>query len=841
MAKKEKEGNVNELWYGVTEDDFLNEDFIITEDLIDFNTPSMTLFIQNVNLFRQLIMEKDGLKPVERRILIMMYEAGAYMTSKNDHRPSRKCSKIVGDTMGIHGHGDMSIYGTLVNNGQYWKKAVPWIKPHGNFGNVSTPDDYAHMRYTEALVSHYGYCCFFKDLDKDCLEMIASTTGSDKKEDSEPLALPTRYPNILVNGGFGMASGNLFCIPPYQIEDIVRETKRLLKHPETTSIYMVPDFPTECDIIESEEGIREICETGKGKIKLRSTIEIDQKKNGDWILKIKNVPWMVNFNKITAKLLDLAKTNTIQIKTVEDHSYQVKEYGNIRTKIDYWVILDKSSDPYQIKQKLYKLTPLEKSLSIDFNIVTNDLEVNRPSLRGLLQMWIDSRREYKRRLYNKRLTKLNARILLLEILIYLTNGANINKTMDIIRTHSSDEAVEALMKMQKMNSYQATQILGMGLKVFNKDANAKFKEEYADCKAKVDELMKLIHSNKKIDEIIIEELDELKEWAVPRRCNVIKEGNDKVIADTDHTLIVTKMNLVKKIAYRQESIGKPIGMGAFKNNDFPKLLLTKVNNMETVTFFDMYGRFSAMPVYDIDSTINSHPGTPIYEVAKLNGPIISIMNNFNKESIEFIEKEANTKLSIVSLSANGFIKKTEISEFMGLRNLTNVIYTKVRDNDYIVYADILMERTNVLIYTNSGGYAFIAAKDIPMQSKQSTGLSCIKLNANDECAGLTAVGSKDTHLIIVTEKGLVKRVETEYLGTAGKRNVSSYLSSIDEGDKIIWVGATNVDKESKLCVFSRTEYVELDITDIPVQTRKAKGKKMINVPLGSNLIDIKVK
>lgn len=828
------------LWDGIDESDFLNEDFITEVDILELNVPAMTSFIQNINLFRQLTMEKDGLKPIERRILYTMYEAGAYLTSRNDRKNSRKSVKIVSDTMSLHGHGDASIYSTVVNNGQYWKNSVPWIKPYGNFGNLSDSDGYAHMRYTEALASYYGYMCFFKDLDKDCLEMIPSTIGGDNKEDEEPFALPSRYPNILVNGGFGMASGNLFCIPPFAIDDIITYTKKVLKHPETTSVYMIPDFPTECDIIDTDGSIRDFCETGKGSIKLRSTIDIEQKKNGDWILRIRNIPWLVNFAKIKDKLLELTKSGVLQIKTVEDHSDQVvMKDKSIRTILDYWIILDKSHDPYQFKNRLYKLTQLENPISIDFNVVTNDLQVGRPSLRGLIQMWIDSRREYKRRLYNKSMGKLNARMSLLRILITLTDGANIDKTIKIIRTHSSSEAIQALMKMQDMNSYQATKILDMGLRVFHKDAHEQFIEEYNKCQEKFDDYMEIIHSVKKIDAEIADELDELKEWATPRKCRLITEESEQQVANTDHTIIVTNENLIKKLPYKVEVDGKPITMGSFKNGDYPKLLLMKVNNLETITFFDMFGRCSAVPVYKIDSTPNTHTGIPAYDATKLNGKIITCLNNFNKESIDFIEERAGTKLSIVTLTESGYIKKTPIQEFVGLRNMTNMIYTKLRENDFIVYADILMDSSNLLVYTQQGGYTFISAKDIPSQSKQGTGLSCISLRDMDACVGLTAVGEKDTHLIVVTEKGLVKRCETAYLGEAGKRKVASYLSTLEANDRIIWVGS--VAKEKTLCVFTRSEYTEIAIDDIPVLARKAKGKKLINVPLGSNVISMYVR
>lgn len=839
--KKKSEKELQELWSGITEEDFLNEKYIEEVDIVDYNVPAMTLFIQNTNLFRQLTMEKDGLKPIERRMMYMLYEAGAYMTSKNDRRAFRKSSKIVGDIMGIHAHSDESIYDTLVSNGQRWKKSVPLIKPSGNFANVTSSDEYGHMRYTEALASYYAYCCFFKDIDKDCLEMIISTTGGDRKADDEPLALPTRYPNILVNGGFGLAMGNMFCIPPFQIDDIIENTIKVINNPDIPSIYMIPDFPTGCDIVDEDGSLHTMCETGKGSFKLRSTIEIDRKKNdGDWILKIKNVPWLSDFAKCKDRIYELYKSGDLQIKTVIDNSYQTKtKDGDIETQIDFWIVVDRSLDPYQFRNKLFKLTALEKPLNVDFNVVTNELRVNRPSLKDLIQMWIDSRREYKRRLYNKTLSKLNARIGILEILIHLTEKSRVTKTMKIITESSLNEAASKLMKEQKMNSFQAQQILGMGIKAFHKDAHDEYVAELKTVIEKKEEIMKIVHSNKKIDKIIIKELEELRQWAVPRRCDIV-DSNYRVIADTDHLLVITNGNLIKKIGYKQEIVGKPISMGTFKTNDYPKFIIPKINNLDTVSFFDMYGNYSTIQVYDIENTASANVGIPVYDIAKLSGPVISMMRDFNEESIRRLYECCDTTLNLVSLSADGFIKKTPVESFLG-HKAKNTRYSKIRENDYLVAVSLLLDTTVVIVYTAKGDFSILNTGELPEHSKNSTGLSCVNLDDMDMCIGLSAIGNEDQYLIVVTERGMVKRVEVEYLGDISPRRkkIKSYLTSLDDGDKVVWIGAAN-DKDKYLKVFTRTDYYEILIDDIPILSRKSKGKKMIAVPLGSGLINIEV-
>ena len=269
MAKKQSKKDKAEssrLWYDINESDFLAEsENIIDEEISSYDKQAMIYFSQNVNLLRHLPRLADSLKPVERRVLYAFYLNNALPNNK-----FRKSSRIVGDTMAWHPHSDASIYGTAVGMAQPWKNPVPLVEGDGNFGNDERPSGFAHMRYTDMRMSKYGYDCFFKDFDPDCIETVFNTAS----DENEPLSLPSKYPNILVNGGFGIATGNSFCIPTYSIPDIVRLTKRLLHNPEASDIYMMPDMPTGCDIVDNGS-LREICDTGNGTLKLRSTITIE--------------------------------------------------------------------------------------------------------------------------------------------------------------------------------------------------------------------------------------------------------------------------------------------------------------------------------------------------------------------------------------------------------------------------------------------------------------------------------------------------------------------------------------------------------------------------------------
>ena len=847
MARKKKqEGKLSkdeydQLWDGITEKDFLNEDEnIIDEEIADYDKSAMIFFSQNVNLLRHLPRLSDSLKPVERRGLVTLYENNALPDKKQ-----KKSARIVGDTMISHPHSDSSIYGTLVGLAQPWKNPVPLVQGIGNFGNDARPQGYAQMRYTEMRMSRYAYDCFFKDYDADCVEMVFNTA----KDDYEPLSLPSRYPNILVNGGFGIATGNAFCIPTYNVEDIVRVTKKLLRNPDSDDIYILPDMPTGCDVVDNGS-LREICDTGKGVLKMRSTITIETnpKRPNVWILRVHNLPWMTDISAIHEALSKLARDGIVPIKDIEDHSFAVKMQdpngGKMtRKKVRYDIIINKAHDPNQIKNKLYKLTQLEKSVSVNFKVVEDALQVGRLNMRDLILTWIYTRREYKRRLLNKKIVKINARLSLLEILIVLTSKDNLEKTIKIIRSNNEADIVKALIafKQIKINSYQAEKIADMKLRAFSKDANAKYKEEYAAKEKELKDCMSKAKSTKIIDDEIEIELDGLLKYATPRRSNVVADKSSVVIPDTDHFVAVTKLGMIKKLPYNKNIImkKKTPALGAFKAQDYPLHGLV-VNNHDSIMLFDNFGRFSNVPVHEIESTEPSQYGSRVYDVAKLNGEIVTASEFFAKDTEDFIKEHTGNNVSIVTLTKNGYLKKTSIQEYTKSRNQKNMRAMKLRDDDEMVCGMIVMgtvkKGVNMLIYTEKGNFSYISSDQIAVQSKDSSGLLSIKLDPDDACKGICVVGPKDRYLLVVTEKGNMKRCELDYLGQPGKRKMSSYLSTLETNDKIRYVDGMEDDTIVTVC--TRTTYEQFDCDDIPIKARKAKAVKLVAVPLGNNIISV---
>lgn len=811
------------IWDGITEQDFENLDNVEDREIGEFDKENMILFAANTNLFRQIIRLSDSLKPVERRVLYALYTLGAKPKNKT------KSAAIVATTMKYHPHGDSVAYGAMVNLAQPWKRPCPLVSGKGNFGNAGSPEMFAHYRYTEAYMSKYAYECFFEDYDPECVETIFNSASDTE----EPMALPSKFPNILVNGGFGIAFGNSFRIPPYNINDIIEKCEAVIKNPLYNDLYMVPDLPSDCDIIDDGTELHNIIETGAGTLRMRGRIEIEQRGN-KWALRIKSVPWMVNLQSVLSRIRELAKNGALSIIDIQDaNEPTISDGDEVDTSIDTAIIISNSHDPNVIKDKLYSMTDLEKSVAINFKVVTDNLTVGKMNMKDLILSWINERRSYKRRKFNKRLTVISARIELLDILIYLLQKDNINQTVDVIKNSTSDNIEERLRKLCKMSSYQAKRIGDMKLSAFTKDARKRYEAEKEKLEAERKEIMSIIKSEKKIDAIIIDELHDLYKYAKPRKTNVIAPSTGVKIADTMHHLIVSKGGYVKKLMYKDKY---EVNMGFFKTNDYP-IYRSIVHNMDSVIFFDSFGRYSIIPIHTIDNNESSQAGHTLFEVSKLSGKIVTTEKMMNPDDLNMISKFGIPYL--VTMTSRGYIKKTPLETYLAIRNTKNVRCMKVRDDDSMVFAGIILENSNLLVYTKRGHYMYLTMNSISEQAKDSMGLISMKLDPDDEVAGISVIGKDDEFIAVITNRGLVKKCETKYFGAPLKRsstNSQAYLTTLETADEVCNV--IGLKSNGGIVVCTKTDVIRLTADEIPIMTRKAKGKKLISLPSGTNIINV---
>lgn len=842
MAKEK----TSEIWSNITEEDFNDGADIIDEDIAEFNSSAMQIYGANVNYARQIVNLTDSLIPVERRILWAFYKLKAYPDNPV------KCALLVSETMKYHNHGDITIYSTMMNMAQDWKTAVPYIDGPSNFGSTINASGYGAYRYTEAYLSEYAYECFFEDFLLDAIGTLSFTTGI-----TEPRFLPSKFPNVLVNGsqrvGSWAFSGNIL---PYHISDIIYLCKEYMKNPNRDDIIIYPDLPTGCDIVENNDEVEKICKTGKGNVRMRARIEIEDRPT-DWRLKITNLPLTCDFEKTVDQIKELSKKGKIKIKHVGEEGIRYCKGDKNWVDPVMVVTIDKALDPKKVRADLYRLTPLEKTLPLRFNVVVGTTEIESANLKGLVLSWLDQRRIYKSSMYNHTLTKLRSELDMLDILIELTEEDNLEKTVSIIKGARDDELIKLLMTDYGMNSHQATVVADMKMRAFNADAHDNYIERRKKVKAKFDEVSAIAYNPKKIDKVILEELDDLRKYGPSdRRSQVIKLDNEEVISNTAHLIVFTTQGYIKKVPKFPDKHHTKNPVGALAQGD-KVLARIYVNNTDSIMFIDSLGRYTIMPVYEIPNTIYSSPGELVSNVTRLNGKIKSMLNLSDCPSLITAKDNDKDKIQsnsvyVVTLSEEGMLKATVLDEYIKsddepnrMPKKFNARTMKLREHDNVGAATFIFndpkfeDRMKILVYTAYGKYVLLDTSEIPVTTtKDAMGLKFINPENGDVCTGISTVfpNSGDEWIVILTAKGYAKKVECEYLKMSKKRLDTSYLAVIDPDDSIIYVSGIN-DSE-KLYVITKTNgELEYTVDQIPTLSRNAKCKKLVPVPVGDSIIN----
>lgn len=837
MAKKKIEFD-DGLWSGISDQDFLNEDNIDDSDIAEFSNESMALFSANINLVRHIVRLTDSLKPVERRILYAMYKVKAI--------PGRnlKSADIISAAMKYHHHGDGPIYKAMINMAQYWKKSLPMITGKSNLGSIVEPDGYAAYRYSETRLTEYAYECFFEDYNDRAVMMDKQLTGVE-----EPKYIPSKFPNALVNGTDGIGYGFAAIIPPFNCNDIVDMIKALIDNPDMDDPVIYPDLPTGCDIVFKEGNIEDICKTGKGSLRMRARIDIVERPE-TWALEITSIPYTVPYDKIVDSLVELKKSGKLEIKDIQDDSrpYKSKD-GKIKHDIMIRVILPKALDPKAARSIIFKNTNLEKTLALQFYVIKGDRDIDIVSLKELGLAWINERRLYKRSLFNHKIAALHAAIDMLEIKINLCSKDNAEKTISIIKRNNKADAAKALMKEFGINSHQAKICVDMGLSEFSKDSLEKFKRDLKDNKEKIINLEKIARSPKKIDNIIKEEIEDLRKYATPRKSPIIKIDNETTISNSDHIIMISGNGNIKKLPYPTPKVRAKAPYGAFEQGDYPDHVF-RANNLDSLMLMDSNGRYSVMPISKIPNTLYQNTGENLFNLCKIGPRIVFNLPISNKDIPTGAKKKKLAsgkfnKFSLISLSTDGVMKKTPIADYLTDSNgefVNSVKGTKgAKTKTSIIQASTWFDDVDsqLLVFTKKGGYVLINPNDIPSTGRDTIGVSTISLRDGDECAGYGAVNLiDDTHVIVATAKGNVKLIETEFMHISKKRKDASYIARVDDNDEIIFAAG---------CVLSDVLHIEskmgsrdINVSDIPIMGRMAKPHKMVPVPQGDKIIHYSV-
>jgi DNA gyrase subunit A len=822
------------VWKDVSAEDFRADNLIDDADVADFNKAGMVIYQANVNYSRQISRAEDSLKPVERRILYTMYTIGAIPGE------TMKSNMITGKMMYIHSHSDTSAHSSMIDLAQYWKNNIPLVTGKCNLGVITAPDEYAASRYADLCMSKYAYECFFSDYDKKAVNVNENLIGYE-----EPEILPSKFPNILVNGNSGIGNGFASSLPPFNVNDVISVCKKVIRNEDidVNELVIAPDFPSECDIIENKSEIAQYCTTGVGKVVVRAKTEIIETPNS-WVIMIKSLPYGVPFPTIYKKIVELGKAKVIQLKALHEESEAyVDKDGLTRKDLKFDVEIHKTADPIKTLNILYKNCSLEKTIALQATVVTNDVKttIKTMNIKELILTWLNTRRLYKRSLYNHKINALISDISILKAMIVLLSGKNLEKTISIIKNSTTDTVVKKLMTEYgnevTLDSFQAAAIARKPLNSFTKDAAERYKKELKDTTEELDKITEIAYDPKKIDEIILKELDDLKKYASKERHSeliTVEDGNS--FSFTNHRLVITSKGRIKKLPEEVDAKHTKQPYGSFETND-RILFVDHVNNVDAIMLFNAKGRYSLIPIKDINNTMYNDPGETIFDISKLDGKIISTFNIDGKNY-----KPNRIKDNIVfTLSKQGFMKRTNIQEYVTgdtLKPVRNGVACKLRDNDKLVQCLVIPKKVcdelgvGILVYTKLGDYVYLKNyEDIAEFGKNTYGLQAIEPGANDACIGFSIVVPKyNKHALIVTKKGCMKRIELQYLGESKKRKDSSYIATIREGDEILDIIVYDEKfSDSEVVVSTRSGDKQVMLDAIPVLGRKAKPVKMVGI------------
>ncbi len=758
---------------------------------------------------------RDGLKPVQRRILYSMIEL-----NNGPDKPHRKCARIVGDTMGkYHPHGDSSIYGALVNMAQDWSMRCPLVDGHGNFGSVDG-DSAAAMRYTEARLSKIAME-MLADINKDTVDFVPNFDDTEK----EPIILPARFPNLLVNGTTGIAVGMATNIPPHNLRETIDAIKLIIdnriEQKETTiddivNIVKGPDFPTGAMIL-GKTGIREAYTTGRGKIKVRAISNIETLPNGKNRIIITELPYLVNKAKLIEKIAELVRDKKVDgITDLRDESNR----EGMRVVIE----LRRDVNPNIILNRLYKHTQLQDT----FGVIMLSLVNNEPKILNIKQMldyYLKHQEEVvtRRTLYD--LNKAKERAHILEGLLKALD--NIDEVIKIIRA-SENVAVarQSLMERFELSEAQASAIVDMRLRALTGLEREKLEAEYAELMEKIKYYNEILSDNNKLLALIKEEISVVSEkYATDRKTIFGHDENmedEDLIADEDTVVVMTNLGYIKRMSpdnfKSQNRGGKGIkGMQTIEDDFIEDIIITTTH--KNIYFFTNMGRVYKIKAYKIPDASR---------IARGNA-IINLLDLKPEEKISAIIAENNKKdLSYLFMATkHGIIKKLDINEVANIRrNGLKVI--NLLEDDELIEVKITSKDDDILLISKFGKCVRFSEKDLRNIGRNARGVKGAKLSKGDELIAMQT-SSQGDELLTISEYGIGKRTNLSEYDTKHRNIQGVKCHNITEKTGNL-IGAKLVDEDMDILIISSEGIIiRIGVKDISLSGRNTSGVKLIDI------------
>ena len=761
---------------------------------------------------------RDGLKPVQRRILYSMIEL-----NNGPDKPHRKCARIVGDTMGkYHPHGDSSIYGALVNLAQEWSTRYPLVDGHGNFGSVDG-DGAAAMRYTEARLSKISME-MTADINKDTVDFVPNFDETEK----EPVVLPSRFPNLLVNGTSGIAVGMATNIPPHNLREVINAVVKIIddqidENGETSmedilQIIKGPDFPTGAEILGTR-GIEEAYRTGRGKIRVRAVTNIEPMQNGKNRIIVTELPFMVNKARLIEKIAELVRDK--KVDGITDLSDQSSREG-MRICIE----LRRDVNPNVILNQLYKHTQLQDT----FGVIMLALVNNEPKVMNILDMlkyYLKHQEEVVTRRTKYDLNKAEERAHILQGLLIALD--NIDEVIKIIRgSKNVQEAKAELISRFDLSEVQAQAIVDMRLRALTGLEREKLEAEYAELMKKIEEYRAILADRKLLLGVIRKEILVISEkYGDERRTHIGYDEFDISMEDLipreNVVITVTNMGYIKRMSMdtfkSQNRGGKGIkGMQTLEEDFIRELFVTTSHHY--IMFFTNKGRVYRLKAYEIPEAGRTARGTAVINLLQLMPD--------EKITATIPIKEYEDGKYLFMATKKGLVKKTPIQDYMNVRK-TGLAAISLREDDLLIEVKVTDNEQDILLVTKYGQCIRFNEKDVRSTGRVSMGVRGMNLSDNDEIIGMQ-MSSQGKDMLIVSEKGMGKRTSMEEFTkqNRGGKGVKCYKITEKTGNV---VGMKAVDEESEIMIINTEGIViRMKCSDISQYGRITSGVKLINLP-----------
>ena len=778
-------------------------------------------YAMSVIVARALPDVRDGLKPVHRRILYGMNELGV-----TPDKPHKKSARITGDVMGkYHPHGDLSIYEAMVRMAQWWSYRYMLVDGHGNFGSMDG-DGAAAQRYTEARMSKIALE-MLRDINKNTVDFVDNYDANER----EPVVLPARFPNLLVNGATGIAVGMATNIPPHNLGETIDAVKLVMDNPEVTTKDLMevlpgPDFPTGA-LVMGKSGIHKAYETGKGSIVLRSRTEIEETKTGRERIVVTEFPYMVNKTKVHEHIVRLVQEKRIEgITAVRDESN--------REGVRFVIEVRRDASANVILNNLFKMTQMQTSFGFNMLAIQNGVP-KILSLRQILDAYIEHQKEVVTRRTQFDKEKAEARAHILEGLLIALD--HIDEVIRIIRASETDEEAQAeLMSKFKLSERQSQAILDMRLRRLTGLERDKIQSEYDDLIALIADLADILAKPERVAQIIKEELDEVKRKFGDKRRTELMVGevltleDEDLIEETDVLITLSNKGYIKRLDQDEFTAQKRGGRGVqgtgVKDDDFVRELVS-TSTHDHLLFFTNKGRVYRLKGYEIPEYGRTAKGLPVVNLLKLDeGESIQTIIN--------VESERSNDAYLFFTTRAGIVKRTSVKDFANIRQ-NGLKALNLKDEDELINVLLTQEDMDIIIGTKLGYAVRFNQSTVRSMSRSATGVRGVNLREGDTVVGASVITDQD-EVLIITEKGYGKRtVATEY-PTKGRAGKGMKTANVTDKNGPLAGLLTVTGDEDLMIITDKGVMIRTNVANISQTGRSTMGVKVMRLDQDAKIV-----